>query len=182
MTLVERAVKEIASGLYEQIALYREQGRNPFMALGGDCGNVHLLISQFLLNNYPLLSPNLVMGAVSFNQKESFNFSRENFIDWRQNGYGDLFDCHAWVSVGQSWIIDATIGTWVHTRQGSGGAFGGIFYGPPSSFKSVPIKNEGHEEQSLTGISYRPVVLGCKAFSLVQAARDKSRQDARVFY
>ncbi len=176
-TSVESAIQEIASGLYDQIDLYRKQDRDPYMAFGGDCGNVHLVISRFLSKNYPKLSPNLVMGAVAFNQQESFNFSQEKFIDWKKRGYGDLFDCHAWVSLGQSWIIDATIGTWVHTRQGPGQAFGGILYGDPSSLKSLSISKENHVEQSLIGISYRPVVVGVNAFTLVQQARDKSRRD-----
>lgn len=175
--LAAKAAQEIANGLYDQIDNYRKIGCNPYMAIGGDCGNVHLLIANFLLKEYPKLSPNLVMGSVALNQKESFNFSEEKFIDWRQRGYGDVFDCHAWVSLGQNWIIDATICTWMHTRRGPGGAFGGILYGSPSSLKCVPITNEKHVEQSLTGIRYRPVVLGVDAFSLVHQARARSRRN-----
>lgn len=167
------AAQEIANGLYDQINRHRIHDRNPFMAIGGDCGNVHDLIARFLLENYPELSPNLVMGSVTLNQQEPFNFSQEKFIDWSQKGYGEIFDCHAWVSLGQNWIIDATIGTWVHTRQGPGEAFGGVFYGSPSSLKSVPIANEKHVEQSLVGIRYRPIVLGLEAFSLVHQARER---------
>jgi hypothetical protein len=175
--LVAEATHEIAGGLQEQINLHRELGRDPYKAIGGDCGNVHLLIARFLLEEYPRLTPNLVMGSVVLNQQEAFNFSQEKFIEWRQNGYGDIFNCHAWVSLGQNWIIDATVGTWVHTRLGPGGAFGGVLYGPPSSLKRVPIANEKDAEQSLTGIMYSPVVLGVEAFSLVHQARERRRHD-----
>ncbi len=174
--LVAKAAHEIAAGLYEQINLHRERGHDPYMAIGGDCGNVHLLIAGFLLENYPMLTPNLVMGSVILRQQEAFNFSQKKFIEWRQSGYGDIFDCHAWVSIGQNWIIDATVGTWVHTRPGPGGAFGGVLYGSPSFLKRVPIPNEKDAEQSLTDIMYRPVVLGVEAFSLVQQARERRRR------
>lgn len=175
--LVAKAVDEIAHGLYEQINHHRKVGHNPYMAIGGNCGNVHFLIAKFLLKEYPRLSPNLVMGSVALNQQEPFNFSQEKFIDWKQRGYGELFDCHAWVSLGLNWIIDATIGTWAHTRQGPGDAFGGILYGPPSSLKTVQISDEKHVEQSLTGIRYKPIVLGVEAFSLVHQAREQSHSD-----
>lgn len=174
---VMQAVHEISAGLYEQIQQHKNLGRDPFWAIGGDCGNVHFLAQRFLLVEYPDLSPNLVMGSVALDGRESFSFSQDKFIDWLDRGYGAVFDCHAWVSLGADWIIDATIGTWIHTRQGPGGAFGGVAYGRPMSFRSMPIANEKHTEQSFTNIKYKPIVLGMDAFSKVHQARQRSRGD-----
>lgn len=156
----------ISTGLDEQLAHYRAQKNNVPMALGGDCGNVHFLIARYIQKKYAGLEANFVLGNVSVDGAGGFEFSQEKFKSWRRKGgHGDMYDCHSWITFGDGVILDATIATWVNTRQYSTKALGGILYGMPGALSCIPIAGEQHEGiPATTNIKYTPIALGIEAF------------------
>lgn len=156
---------EVARGLYDQIKQYRFRKQNEHMSLGGDCGNVHYLISQFIRENYKDVDANFTMGNVTIDQRWGFEFSEEKFRRWVSTGHGSVFDCHSWVTLGKDHIIDATIATYVNTRRQKVMKFGGVLYGTPGSLKCIPIVQEPHRDIPIgTTIIFEPVVFGIPAF------------------
>lgn len=176
--LVHKAVTELADGLDEQIGSYARSdlhGNSPYRGFGADCGNVHNLIAKFLIKHYPSLNPNFVMGGVDVNGRDEpklFDLPQDRFLSWRKqkSGIGEHFNCHAWVSLGNDgWIIDATISTWILTREHDCEEFGPILYGPLPSLNhkrinaSVDRHKINHFHFPSLDLQYHPAVIGLQA-------------------
>lgn len=162
---VTEAVSEAANGLSEQFGAYRGMGQDIYMSLGGDCGNIHFLLLQFLKKYYPQLPANLTIGGISIGDAMSFQFSRNSFKQWVTEGPPPIFDCHAWVTIGHDVIVDATIGTYINTRLKNVKAFGGIVYGKVGSLQYMPLVGGKDSKPTQTSeLKHQSVVVGCQAF------------------
>ncbi len=160
--LLCRAVRDITTGFAEQLNFYRHQKRDPYNALGSDCGNIHQRILAYIKEDlcYSALPINLTIGEVKIDEKNSFVFTREKFCSWLDEK-PEILDCHVWLTIGDEYILDATIGTYINTRIGDAAAFGGIIYGKHGDFMVQHIAGESamtpHQIQS---IEFSPIVLG----------------------
>lgn len=156
---------DVARGLYDQLGKYRGQNRDVAFTLGGDCGNVHYLIANYIQSEHKGLAANFTMGSVSIDGKGGFDFTAQKFQKWRKEGAGNLYDCHSWITFGDGSILDATIATYVNTRRQGVNRLGGILVGEPGHFHCVPIVGEPHLDiPSSTQFAYQPLVLGVAAF------------------
>ena len=164
-TSVKKIAAEVAQGLDEQIRRYRSVNDRAHLRLGGDCGNIHMLVIKYCKKLYPDTPVNLTIGGVIIQGRTIFSFTMEQFHQWRKNK-PKIFECHAWVTVGTSYIIDATLGTYMNTRLRESKHFGGILYGKPGKLVVIPIANEPHlHPERLDAIRYHPIVLGLHALS-----------------
>lgn len=160
---ISRLTLEIGAGLQEQFSYYERQDYDPIVRFGGDCGNVHLLVLNFIQKNFPDLPANLTIGEVRFDTETRFSFSEEKFLGWRENR-PRLLDCHVWITVGNSAIVDATIGTYINNRILKSTKLGGIFYGRPGQLTWNPIVRADNQMPGTSSLEYLPVVLGREAF------------------
>lgn len=141
--VIEAVTTEVAQGLFDQIDYYRSNEYFAHKRLGGDCGNIHLMVLEFMRKAYPHVPANLTLGEVTLSGCTRFPFNRERFLEWQQKR-PKIFDCHAWVTIGTSHIIDATLGTYIATRINDSNCFGGVLYGSLEKLSVIPIANEPH--------------------------------------
>lgn len=154
------AVSDIANGFDEQITFYQTQGRDVYNALGGDCGNIHKLILKYIKQYYSSLPVNITIGEVKIDENNDFSFGRDKFCSWLVKK-PDILDCHVWLTIGDEYILDATIGTYINTRIDKTAAFGGICYGKPGHLMWQTIANkENRTPDQIQGVKFSPIVLG----------------------
>lgn len=161
--LIEAVATEVAQGLFDQINYYRSNRYFAHKKLGGDCGNIHLMALEFMKKAYPHVPANLTLGEVTLSGCTEFPFSRERFLEWQQKR-PEIFACHAWITIGTSHIIDATLGTYITTRISDSNCFGGVLYGSLEKLSVIPMANEPHlHPKGVQTVSYCPIVLGRSA-------------------
>lgn len=157
-------VADIASLMHEPIKYFKNNGFNPIIKLGGECGNIHLSFLRYVKKYYPSVPVNLTIGEVRTEGNVNFSFDEDKFIAWLAER-PKILDCHVWITVGNKFIIDATIGTYLNTRIENIQSYGCILYGLPwdlSNFEIPSVIN--HIPKNLKSLEFRPVVLGEGAF------------------
>lgn len=95
---------------------YKAYGFDPITRFGGDCGNVHFSVINFIKDNYPSIQANITIGDISIGNQTHFPFNQKKCLAWLKKGSPEIFDCHAWITINNDYILDCTIGTYINTR------------------------------------------------------------------
>ncbi|WP_295751654.1 hypothetical protein [Undibacterium sp.] len=157
-------VEEIANLMHLPIQAFHNDGFNPIVKLGGECGNIHFFVLQHIKKFHSSVPVNLTIGEVRTEGNASFSFDENKFKAWLTER-PEILDCHVWITIGREFIIDATIGTYLNTRAESIKKYGGILYGRPENLSYINIpKVENLKPRKMTRLEFRAVVLGEKAF------------------
>jgi len=156
--------EEIAKHIPDRLFQYQAIGLKALAAFGGDCGNTHYSILQFIQQYYPKVPANLTIGGIDLGASSSFDFSEQEFERWRTSR-PEIFDCHAWITIGNRIILDATIMTYVNTRLRQTCAVGGVLVGEHKHFELHLIPDTDNVSPALVRWPvYRPVAIGVRAF------------------
>jgi hypothetical protein len=162
MKLIHNLVQEIADMFEGHFETYKSAAVDPIVQFGGECGNIHCDVLDFMHRYYPDLLANLTIGEVRFSRDAMFAFSEEKYLQWLQARPKQL-DCHVWITVGHSAIIDATIGTYINDRRLKSKILGGVFCGNPKQLSWYPVLLGENRCPDVSTLDYLPVILGRKA-------------------
>lgn len=170
---ISQLITEISHILVNEIPKYLEHGFNPIVRFGGDCGNIHYAILNFIKNYYPTISANITIGEVSVSNQSGFEFDRAKCIAWLKNGSPHVLDCHTWITINNDYILDCTIGTYINTRidpdsdtNKSENLFGGLIFGNVDNLQHIAFHGLSDKTpQDYLKLKYSPVILGLEALS-----------------
>lgn len=170
---VSQLISEISSILVDEMPKYRRHGFDPIVRFGGDCGNIHFAILNFIKNFYPSICANITVGEVSISNQSSFKFDQDKCIEWLKNGSPQILDCHTWITINNDYILDCTIGTYINTRvdpdhekNTKDGLFGGLIFGKVDELQHVAFHGLREKKpQDYLRLKYSPVILGLEAFN-----------------
>jgi len=170
--VVRDLVNKISKILAKDISNYPQHGFDPIVRFGGDCGNIHYAILNFIKQHYPNICANITVGEASISNQLIFKFNQNKCIDWLENGSPQVLDCHTWITINNDYILDCTIGTYINTRIDSNheqnkedSLYGGIIFGIVDKLEHVTIKSlEQKTPQNYRNVEYFPIILGLEAF------------------
>lgn len=170
---VSQLISEISDILVNEIPKYQQQGFDPIVSFGGDCGNIHFAIINFIKQHYPNICANITVGGVLISNQPDFKFDQSKCIEWLQNGSPQVLDCHTWITINNNYILDCTIGTYINTRVDDNHAqnrknnvYGGLIFGSEDELEHVAFKGLGAKTpQDYLNMKYSPVILGIEAFT-----------------
>ena len=170
---VSRLITEVSNILVNEIPKYHDYGFDPIVRFGGDCGNIHYAILNFIKSHYPSVSANMTIGEVSVSNQSGFEFDQAKCIEWLENGSPQVLDCHAWITINNDYILDCTIGTYINTRIDSDyeknktkNLFGGLIFGNVDNLQRIAFYGlRDKAPQDYLDVKYNPVILGIEAFS-----------------
>lgn len=172
-------VQEVANMFEGHFQTYRSAGVDPVVQFGGECGNIHCDVLDFIHRHYPELPANLTIGEVRFSRDAMFTFSEEKYLQWL-HCRPKLLDCHVWITIGHSAIIDATIGTYINDRRLKSKFLGGVFCGNPEELSWYPILPGENRRPDASTLDYLPIIIGQKALLAAAGPLNRSMRSLKV--
>ena len=79
-------INEISAILVSEIPKYKKAGFDPIVRFGGDCGNIHFAILNFINKYYKNISANITVGEIKFSNEKSFDFNQAKCLEWLAKG------------------------------------------------------------------------------------------------
>jgi hypothetical protein len=129
---------------------------DPVYAYGTQCANVHLHVLQGLRRNFPYESFHLTLGGVTTAGNAAFPYTMADFqADVVKRP--DRVRGHAWITCGDRFIIDLTLGTYLVNKPDATGQYGPAIHGEMGRLASTPFKGGRRPDLALT---YHPVAVG----------------------
>ncbi|MGZ0753333.1 hypothetical protein [Kluyvera sichuanensis] len=170
---VSELVKELSGLFFDYTNNYLNHNLNPIITFGGDCANVHFQILRFINDHYRSISANITIGEVLLSEQLGFKFNQNKCVEWLENGIPPIFDCHAWITINNDYILDCTIGTYINTRTAPDSAinkseelYGGLIFGHADNLQHIAFRNlKGITPKEYFKIKYTPVILGKTALN-----------------
>ncbi|WP_126969126.1 hypothetical protein [Xanthomonas sp. BRIP62411] len=161
---------EVALAVPSHLKLYNGTNEEKLHQFGGNCGNVHLLVLNFLKKNYPTVPVNITIGSFTPARSNELDFSQKRFKAWLKEK-PDVLDCHVWLTIGTGFVLDLTLATYINTRRSKCQQWGGTLAGDHDSIEVV-----GHPEMQTAcpkfggRLCYHPVALGQDALRKIGPA------------
>lgn len=163
-------INEISGLVAQEVKSYKNYGfEQPIMRFGGDCGNVHKSVIEFIKKHYKI-NANLTIGEIKINNNTYFSFNQDKCTQWLNGKKPEVFDAHTWITINNDYILDLTIGTYINTRIAPNKEsnskcefFGGIFHGKHGMLKYKAFDKLKNIEPKNTNLIYSPVILGSSA-------------------
>jgi hypothetical protein len=169
---INNLIEVLALSISGELKKFHDDRVGEIANFGGQCGNVHHALIGIIKEDYPTLCANLTIGDVDTGSANKFTFNQTKCSKWLEGRSPNILDCHVWITIGNNFIIDVTIGTYQNTRSSinvlkdkSAFAYGGIIFGKINDLKYTEIKNvKNSNPANFTKFVYTPVILGTNAF------------------
>lgn len=160
--LVNRA-QQLAPDSFDEMKKQTDQ----FWAFGTSCGDVHWHVVQRLRKNF-LESFELTIGGVSTASGAGFPYTEKDFHA-HEAVKPNRFMGHAWITCGNRFIIDLTLGTYLVNLEKRCHRYGQIIHGEPGALTLSEFENGLAPPTDLT---YFPVAVGAAALNAISPSRD----------
>ncbi|WP_024668162.1 hypothetical protein [Pseudomonas syringae] len=172
---LQKLIDELTTLICDFTEKYNTHGFDPITRFGGDCGNVHFSVINFIKDNYPSIQANITIGDISIENQTHFPFNQKKCLAWLKKGSPKIFDCHAWITINNDYILDCTIGTYINTRidperekNKENNLYGGLIHGQENHFKNIKFSNlDNKTPQNFNKIKYSPIIVGLQAFKKI---------------
>jgi len=164
--LVMRA-QQLATDTFEAM---KEQS-DPVWAFGTSCADVHWYIVQKLRKNF-MYSFELTVGGVSTASGDGFPYTVDDFHA-HEAVKPNRFMAHAWITCGDRFIIDLTLGTYLVNVDKRRHKYGHTIYGEPRALKFSGFEKSHAPPIDLT---YCPVAIGANAVRAISPTREEWAQ------
>jgi hypothetical protein len=172
---LQKLIDELTKIISDLTEKYKDHGYDPISRFGGDCGNVNFLVINFIKQHYPSIQANITIGDISIENQTYFPFNQKKCLDWLKNGSPQIFDCHAWITINNDYILDCTIGTYINTRidperkkNKENNLYGGLIHGQENHLKNIKFSNlKNKTPQNFNEIKYSPIIVGLQAFKKI---------------
>lgn len=161
MSMVWRA-KEVVPDVFQEMRRQKDQ----FWAFGTSCADVHWYVLKKLHQNFDE-SFELTIGGVLTPSGSGFPYTLQDFHA-HANVKPALFMGHAWITCGDRFIIDLTLGTYLVNLKKRNKRYGHVIYGEPGALKFSQFEDGLVPRTDLT---YSPIAVGTAAIMAISPTR-----------
>ncbi|MBE7566842.1 hypothetical protein [Acidithiobacillus sp. HP-11] len=171
--LLDEETSIIVNTLYRTFDKYKELGFSPVNKFRTDCFGIHMLIYEYLQTEH--INSTITLGSIEYDGKSYFEAPLLNYIQGTTQIPMDekvnmpVISAHAWITIEDRIIIDATIGSYLINPQNDNQCLGKLIYGDIGKLYTREIQSKyeycnENKEIDLLLLTYHPVVTGINVF------------------